>query len=416
MSSNLKRGGDADAASPATKRASLAPDLSPPPTDIKQFEMPVFNIKRFIPSKWRDMIPSGDDLEVEGFSFSTEDPHMLRVFEFAVRAHQAVKCSGSGAAGRKGVVSLCAFCSAAGPGFSFEVDPSKSKIIPLSLYAEVMKTYVPCAQDFIASFPEEADLAIGDSKLTRLDETDYFFDGLFPMWYCSKRYPDLPKAVEEMDTLQRYKPEYDETRALDSAYNQDRRIAVAELKKFQATQKAEFCQLLKQISISSRLDLALHKLSVIRPPDKPTGAPVSSASQDTASQFFEKLTKYFCNKSSNGNTQFIEDLTACLRKDAVFHCSKPSLLQLGAGGAGICQHGAWKNRYMVLDEYSVAEGCDAEEVMRQTTCTEKGDHLYRHVSKLGDDAMEPILCSPPPICSTFSSPVYIPLLPSQSDG
>ena len=190
MSSNLKRGGDADAASPATKRASLAPDLSPPPTDIKQSEMPVFNIKRFIPSKWRDMIPSGDDLEVEGFSFSTEDPHMRRVFEFAVRAHEAVKCSGSGAAGRKGV-SLCAFCSAAGPGFSFEGDPSKSKIIPLSLYAEVMKTYVPCAQDFIASFPEEADLAIGDTKLTRLDETDYFFDGLFAMWYCSKRYPDF---------------------------------------------------------------------------------------------------------------------------------------------------------------------------------------------------------------------------------
>ena len=313
MSSNLKRGGDADAASPATKRASLAPDLSPPPTDIKQFEMPVFNIKRFIPSKWRDMIPSGDDLEVEGFSFSTEDPHMLRVFEFAVRAHQAVKCSGSGATGTKGVVSLCAFCSAAGPGFSFEVDPSKSKIIPLSLYAEVMKTYVPCEQDFIASFPEEADLAIGDTKLTRLDHTDYFFGGLFPMWYCSKRYPDLPKAVEEMDTLQRYKPEYDETRALDSAYNQDRRIAVAELKKFQATQKAEFCQLLKQISISSRLDLALHKLSVIRPPDKPTGAPVSSASQDTAIQFFEKLTKYFCTKSSNRNTQFIEDFTASVQ-------------------------------------------------------------------------------------------------------
>ena len=311
MSSNLKRGGDADAASPATKRASLAPDLSPPPTDIKQSEMPVFNIKRFIPSKWRDMIPSGDDLEVEGFSFSTEDPHMRRVFEFAVRAHEAVKCSGSGAAGRKGV-SLCAFCSAAGPGFSFEGDPSKSKIIPLSLYAEVMKTYVPCAQDFIASFSEEADLAIGDTKLTRLDETDYFFDGLFAMWYCSKRYPDLPKAVEEMDTLQRYKLEYDETRIRDSAYNQDRLIAVAELKKLQATQKAEFCQLLKQISISSRLDLALHKLSVIRPPDKPTGAPCSSASKDFASEF-AFMSKYFGTKSCNGNTQFIEDFSACVK-------------------------------------------------------------------------------------------------------
>jgi hypothetical protein len=274
------------------------------------------------------MIPSGDDLEVEGFSFSTEDPHMRRVFEFAVRAHEAVKCSGSGAAGRKGV-SLCAFCSAAGPGFSFEGDPSKSKIVPLSLYAEVMKTYVPCEQDFIASFPEEADFAIGDTNLTRLYETDYFFDGLFPMWYCSKRYPDLPKAVEEMDTLQRYKLEYDQTRIRDSAYNQDRRIAVAELKKLQETQKAEFCQLLKQISISSRLDLALHKLSVIRPPDKPTGAPCSSASKDFASEF-EKLTKYFCTKSSNRNTQFIEDLSACLREDAVLHCLTPSLLQLGA--------------------------------------------------------------------------------------
>jgi hypothetical protein len=40
MSSNLKRGVDADAASPATKRASLGSDPSPPPTDIKKFEMP----------------------------------------------------------------------------------------------------------------------------------------------------------------------------------------------------------------------------------------------------------------------------------------------------------------------------------------------------------------------------------------
>jgi hypothetical protein len=95
MNSNLKRGGDADAASSATKRASLGSDSSPSPTDIKKFEMPVFNIKRFIPFKWREMIPSGDDREVEGFPFSTQEPHIRRVFEFALRAHQAVKCSGS---------------------------------------------------------------------------------------------------------------------------------------------------------------------------------------------------------------------------------------------------------------------------------------------------------------------------------
>jgi hypothetical protein len=49
MSSNKKRGVDADAASSATKRASSGSDPSPPPTNVENFEMPVFNIKECIP-------------------------------------------------------------------------------------------------------------------------------------------------------------------------------------------------------------------------------------------------------------------------------------------------------------------------------------------------------------------------------
>ena len=328
MNSNLKRGGDADAASSATKRASLGSDSSPSSTDIKKFEMPVFNMKRFIPFKWREMIPSGGDRVVEGFPFSTQEPHMRRVFEFALRAHQAVKCPGSSAkpekhTGTKGG-SLCAFCSAAGADFSFKGDSSR-KSISLSLYAEVMKTYVPCVQDCVASFPvEEADLAIGDTTLTKLDITGYFFDGRFPMWYCSKRYPELPKAIEEMDAFQRYLLGFDDTRSKDAAYIQERCIALDDLKELQATQKAEFCRLLKQISISSRLDLALHNLSVMQP-DKPKGSPRLSASQDNVSEIVKFLqphvemsklsAEYLCTKVSNGKTQLIEDVIECLQKD-----------------------------------------------------------------------------------------------------
>jgi hypothetical protein len=184
-----------------------------------------------------------------------------------------------------------------------------------------MKTYVPCEQDYITGFPAKADFGIGDTKLTRLAVTSYFFDGSIPMWYCSKSYPNLPKAVEEMDAVQNYQLEYDETRAEDVKYNQQRRIAVAHLNELKATQKAEFCRLLKQISISSRLDLTLHNLSVIQR-DKPKALPRLSDAPDTVSEC-EKVMKpyidYISTRKGNGNTQLVEDVSECLRKQLLFY-------------------------------------------------------------------------------------------------
>ena len=329
MSSNMKRGVDADAASSATKRASLGSDPSPPPTDVKNFEMPVFNIKEFIPFTWRDMIPSGDDGLVEGFVFSTQDPHMRRVFDFALNVHQSAKCSGKSGKLEAGPKAVCAFCLAtAGTDFSYKHKGDHSKkIIPLSLYAEVMKTYVPFYDDYVAGFPAKADFGVGDTELTQLDVTSYFFDGSIPMWYCSKSYPNLPKAVQEMDAFQKYQLQYDKTRAEDLDYNQQRRMAVAQLNELKATQKAEFCRLLKQISISSRLDLTLHNLSVIQR-DKPKALPRLSDAPDTVSEFVKVMKPhidYVSTKKGNGNTQLVEDVIECLRKDPVFTAATASI-------------------------------------------------------------------------------------------
>jgi hypothetical protein len=65
-----------------------------------------------------------------------------------------------------------------------------------------------------------------------------------------------------------------------------------------------------------------------------------------------------------------------------------------------CQYYNDRHNYRILDEYSVAEGCDAEEIMGQIACAAQGDNLFRHVSKLGG-AMEPISCA------LLSSPVLL---------
>ncbi len=117
-------------------------------------------------------------------------------------------------------------------------------------------------------FPDDADIRDTDGvKLAQLDINDYFFEGAFPMWYCAQRYPDLPKAVEELDKFQRYQPAYEKDKQGDISYHQRRQQQLIELKDLKSKKKAEFCQALKQISIVSHLDFTLIKLTTTQ--DKP---------------------------------------------------------------------------------------------------------------------------------------------------
>ena len=129
----------------------------------------------------------------------------------------------------------------------------------MSLYLEVIKHYIPEEDDYCSQFPDEAlDLS---EDIRHLDINDYFFEGLFPMLYCSKCYPDLPKAVLAMEALQKYHPEFDKDKSKDPSFYTDRQKALSDLKAIKATKKKEFITALKETSIMSKFDWKLHLLS-----------------------------------------------------------------------------------------------------------------------------------------------------------
>lgn len=246
----------------SSKRTSLGADGSPPPFETKKNEIPVFSLKKFFPYKWREHIPSGEDIEVPEFPcLIGNDAHLRRVWEFASSYRKG---------NQKNADDM--FSHAAGKDWSWKGNPN-TKSMPFSLYAEIMKLYIPCEDDYVIGFPEVAHLEDTDEiVLTQLDINEYFFEGAFPMWYCSRRYPNLPKAIEEMDCFQRYQPVFEREKQADATYYQQRQQQLVELKEIKSKKKAEFIQALKQISISSCLDFALIKLSTFqnKPKDLPT--------------------------------------------------------------------------------------------------------------------------------------------------
>jgi len=125
-----------------------------------------------------------------------------------------------------------------------------------------MKHYTPQLEDYVKDFPSEARILARTEDIRSLEVNQYFFDSLFPMWYCSACYPELTKSVSEMNTLQSYELVYDADLATSEPdYFTERHKAQSELKSLKATKREEFFTALKQISICSKFDWELHKQS-----------------------------------------------------------------------------------------------------------------------------------------------------------
>lgn len=222
---------------------------SPPPSrSAEHIPPPTFAIKKLVGDNWRQVInrePAEVDLPEY---FGTKDGGInLRVYDFAVKQHQSLNCE-------KGKNADCAFCVAQGGRNSWKGDPMKKMVTP-ALYLEVMKTYVPCDEDYDANFPD----ILNEERfkdISQLEVNDYFFERLFPMLYCSQCYPDLPSVVSKMDEIQSFNLPYQ--RGTGADFFATRAKLVGDLKTYKETKKAEFSALLKQISILSEFDWQLH--------------------------------------------------------------------------------------------------------------------------------------------------------------
>jgi hypothetical protein len=214
-------------------------------------EMPSFNISNWKLQEWRSGLPSYDDKEdavqalrvalktYEGAEWSTSNPHLRRVYDFASKHHQQVKCLTSRA---------CVMCQAAGSLFSFKGDATK-KNLPIALYVEAMKTYSPIAEDFdteVFYANDPAEIECG-KECVMLDENhDCFLDGNYEMRYCQQCYPDLSEAIETFESFLK-KP----FRSPDSSL-------FANYKKKKTEIKEDFMGLLRKIAIMSHIDWVLH--------------------------------------------------------------------------------------------------------------------------------------------------------------
>ena len=52
-----------------------------------------------------------------------------------------------------------------------------------------------------------------------------------------------------------------------------------------------------------------------------------------------------------------------------------------------------RQNYKLLDEYSVADGCEESEIMQQISCDVQGDYLFSHMLHPSGDKRENISCS-----------------------
>ena len=255
-------------------------ECSPPsPHSIgeKKTDTPPFSVKKWITSNWREAITiAADNIGEYPQMFATQDSmHMMRIYELAVKKHQELGC------GKGGKVD-CVFCHAQGGQNPWKGD-SKKKVVSLSLYLEVIKHFIPEEVDYCSKFPDEAQDPSASEDIRHLDVNAYFFESLFPMLYCSKCYPDLPRAVEAMDTLQKYNPAFERDKGKDSSsFYADRQKVLSELKAIKATKRQEFSTALKQVSIMSKFDWELHKMSD-KYLHKEVAKPVSHELQDVKS-------------------------------------------------------------------------------------------------------------------------------------
>ena len=242
---------------PAPK-ASHVPDISPPPphsASEKKTEVPSFSVSQWISANWRERIsiPEEAKCSLPG-TFSTQDStHIARIYDLAVKKHQELAC------GRGGKTADCAFCVAQG-GLNPWKGDAKKKFVSLSLYLEVIKHYIPEVGDYCSQFPDEAEDLSTTEDVKQLEVNDHFFDSLFPMWYCSKCYPDLPKAVLAMDAFERYQPAFEKEKQRDPSFYSERQKVLSDLRSSKLTQRKEFGIALKAASIMSKLDWELHKL------------------------------------------------------------------------------------------------------------------------------------------------------------
>lgn len=236
---------------PSKVQAAGGRESSPPPPyslGDKKTDTPSFSVKKWITSNWREAIDIADDEDDFPTQFPTsEGGTPLRIYDLAVKKHQEVPGCGKG-----GVKPTCVYCVAQGGQNPWKGDPLK-KMVSLNLYVEVMKNYVPVDADYVASFPDEIE-AFKD--ISQLDVNDYFFDRCFPMLYCSQCYPDLPNAVERMDTLQAFNLPYE--RGTGADFFALRQKQISDLRSYKETKKAEFSVALRQISLTSELDWRFH--------------------------------------------------------------------------------------------------------------------------------------------------------------
>jgi hypothetical protein len=214
-------------------------------------EMPIFNVSKWKLQEWRSGIPSYDDKEdasqalrdalkdYEVAEWSTSNYHFRRVYDFASKHHQQVKCL---------TTKACEMCKAAGPSFSFKGDANK-KILPIALYVEVMKTFSPIIDDFDTDVFYTNDPAAIDccKDCVMLEENhDCFLDGNYEMRYCHKCYPELSEAIEQFESF------------LKKSFRSPDSSSVADYKRKKTEIKEEFTGLLRKIAIMSQFDWVLH--------------------------------------------------------------------------------------------------------------------------------------------------------------